>query len=67
MKTLKAIRNIFGVCGFVMLYLAISTSDYYVIELNTTEPRIVTVLMAIGSAMFIPAAISLAIEGLCKQ
>ena len=58
MKALRVIRSISGVCGFVLAYLAISTSDYYVLELGTTEPRSVTVAMAVGFAMLLPAAVS---------
>ena len=63
MKTLKAIRNIFGVCGFVLLFLAVSSSDYYVTVLHTTEPRSVIIAAVLGSMMLIPALIGLFLEG----
>lgn len=59
MRTLKAIRNTFGCCGFVLLFLAISSSDYYVLELNTTEPRSVIIAGVLGFVMLLPALVSL--------
>lgn len=56
---MKTLRAIFGVCGFVLLYLAVSTSDYYVLELHTTEPRSVIIAAVLGGIMLLPALVSL--------
>ncbi len=54
---LEKVRNISCVLGFVMWYLAVSTSDYYVMEAHEPEPASVTVMLIAGAILLLPAAI----------
>ena len=59
MNVLHKIRNICGVCGFVSLYMAVSTSDYYFTELHAKEPHSVVVMAVVGAVLILPALIGL--------
>lgn len=56
MKTLlKVLRNLMSIIGFILIFGAVGTSDYYTIELKQSEPDRVWVLIIIGFALLIPA------------
>jgi hypothetical protein len=55
----KIIRNLLAIAGAVTILGAVSTSDYYVMELGQAEPTMVWQSMIIGVLMFLPAAIEI--------
>lgn len=50
----KIIRNLLAIAGAVSIYGAISTSDYYVIELGQVEPAYIQTQIVIGVVLLIP-------------
>lgn len=56
-KYLKIATNALCAIGFVLAFLAISTSDYYVIELGQPEPQYVMRLLFVGIAMMLPTVL----------
>lgn len=68
-KTIRYITNVLGAIGFVLAFLAISTSDYYVIELGQPEPQYVMRLLFVGVAMMLPTVfrfLGIAIKEWCE-
>ena len=53
----KAIRTLMAIGGLGLMFLSVSTSDYYVLELGCTEPAYVGTYMLVGVLMFAPALI----------
>lgn len=53
----KIIRALMGVCGGIMVYCGVSTSDYYVIELGMKEPAYVWWQICIGLMLMLPTLI----------
>lgn len=49
------IRGLMGLAGFICIFLGVSTSDYYVMELRQDEPAYVWWTIGIGLALMIPA------------
>jgi hypothetical protein len=54
---LEKVRNVSFVLGLIMWYLAVSTSDYYVMEAHEPEPASVTVMLIGGAILLLPAAL----------
>ena len=54
---LKVISGVMGVIGFVMVFLGVSTSDYYVIEQGQSEPTYVWAIIVIGVILMIPTLV----------
>ena len=50
----KILRNLLGVSGLGLIFLSVSTSDYYVLELGCAEPAYVGRLMIAGALMMLP-------------
>ena len=50
----KILRNLLGVSGLGLIFLSVSTSDYYVLELGCAEPAYVGRLMITGALMMLP-------------
>lgn len=50
----KIVRNLLAICGAVSIYGAISTSDYYVIELGQVEPAYIKTQIIVGTVLLIP-------------
>ena len=61
----RCIRNVAAIIGVILMYCAVSTSDYYVMELHTTEPKFVYITGIIGVILMVPAVIHL-VRGYCK-
>jgi hypothetical protein len=57
------VANILIVVGFILCFMGMSTSDFYVIELGQTEPASVWVMVGIGVVMLIPKLILLLFKG----
>ena len=55
----KFVRNTMAGIGTVLIYLGISTSDYYVMELGQTEPDHIWPCIYIGAMCMIPLLIHL--------
>ena len=55
----KIIRNLLAIAGTVTILGAVSTSDYYVMELGQAEPVMVWKSLIIGALMILPAAIDI--------
>jgi tetrahydromethanopterin S-methyltransferase subunit D len=53
----KYVRNITGGIGGVLIYLAVSTSDYYVLTLHEPEPACVWPSIYIGVVLMLPTVI----------
>lgn len=53
----KTLRTLMTIGGLVLMFLAVSTSDYYVLELGCSEPAYVWNYMLVGALMFAPALI----------
>lgn len=53
----KKVHKITLFIGLVCLMLASSTSDFYILEMGTTEPEIVGRLITAGLIMVIPSVI----------
>lgn len=51
------IRNIMGVVGFILIYGAVGTSDYYVLEMGVAEPPSVGRMLLIGVLLLIPTVL----------
>lgn len=50
----KIIRNLLAICGAVSIFGAVSTSDFYVIELGRTEPSYIGTQLIVGCILVIP-------------
>lgn len=50
----KIIRNLLGISGLCLMFLSVSTSDYYVLELGCAEPAYVWRCMVAGALMILP-------------
>jgi hypothetical protein len=50
----KIIRNLLAIAGAVSILGAISTSDYYVIELGQVEPAYIKTQIIVGAVLLIP-------------
>ena len=57
-KAWRLIRSVAAAMGLMLLFIGVSTSDYYIIEQGVPEPDHVLPLILIGLAMMIPAVIS---------
>lgn len=53
----KLIRGLMALLGGVLIYVGVSTSDYYVLELGTTEPSYVWWMICVGLMLILPAII----------
>lgn len=53
------IRGLCTALGLVTLFLAVSTSDYYVMELGEEEPAHMFWMLAIGAVLLVPAVVHL--------
>lgn len=58
----KIIRNLLAIAGAIMIFSAISTSDYYVVELGQAEPTSVWKNLIIGVVMTLPVVLSAVCE-----
>ena len=58
----KIIRNLLAIAGAIMIFSAISTSDYYVVELGQAEPTSVWKNLIIGVMMMLPVVLSAVCE-----
>lgn len=58
----KIIRNLSAIAGLIMLMGAISTSDYYVIELGQVAPSYCNRNIIIGILLLLPMIIHLIAE-----
>lgn len=56
-ETWKIATVLMAVLGVILIYAAISTSDYYIIELGQAEPARVWAFLWIGAALLAPAVI----------
>lgn len=50
----KIIRNLLAIIGALAIYGAVSTSDYYIIELGTVEPAYVKTQLIVGVILVLP-------------
>ena len=48
--------------GFIVLLGAIGTSDFYIIELEQTDPEYVWTWVKVGVTMMIPMAVSVCLD-----
>ena len=53
----KIVRNTMAVIGGIWGFLAVGTSDYYVIELGQAEPQSVNILLIVGTALMLPSIV----------
>lgn len=60
-RILRYITNTLLVIGVILAFLAVSTSDYYVIELGQKEPQYVWTLAIVGVVLMIPGAVRMMI------
>ncbi len=58
----KIAKVLMAVLGFVLMYAAISTSDYYIIEMGQMEPPHVWAFIWLGLALMVPAVVSIVIS-----
>ena len=58
----KKIHKITAFIGVVCLVLASSTSDFYLLEVGTNEPEIVSRLIIAGAIMIIPSFVYITLE-----
>ena len=56
-RILRYITNALLVIGVILAFLAVSTSDYYVIELGQKEPQYVWSLAVVGVVLMIPGVV----------
>lgn len=56
-QILKFIRRAIAVIGTFLVFSAISTSDYYLIELKQNEPGYIWTMMAVGFGLMLLAVI----------
>lgn len=54
----QTVNALLGICGFACLFLATSTSDYFVVELGVEEPSYIRTMLIVGFLMVIPAIAS---------
>lgn len=54
MSLWKIFRNLSAIAGFILLYLAASTSDYHLLELGVDEPSWVNKGVIVGLLMLLP-------------
>ena len=62
MSLWKIIRNLSAVAGFILMIGSISTSDYYVIELEQVAPSYINTNIGIGVALMIPMVIHVFVD-----
>lgn len=62
MSLWKIIRNLSAIAGLIMMMGAISTSDYYVVELEQMAPSYCSRNIIIGIALMLPMVIHLFYE-----
>ena len=55
MSLWKVVRNALAVLGFLCIFLAVSTSDYYVIELGQADPSYIWYWFIAGCVLMLPA------------
>lgn len=55
----RIVRPLMAVIGIIMVFGAVGTSDYYVIELGRSEPSSVWTTITIGLVMMFPTAFHL--------
>lgn len=55
----RIIRGLLAVSGGILMFGAVGTSDYYLIELGQAEPAYVWPYIFIGAAMMCPAIFSM--------
>ena len=53
----KILRTLMAVSGAILIYLAASTSDYYMIELEQAEPNYIGTMVLWGVMLIVPAFI----------
>ena len=53
-KTLRLIRNIMGVAGFIFIYGYVSTIDFYVNELGAQAPESAITSSIVGAVLIFP-------------
>ena len=53
----KIVRTIMAVVGGFLVYGGVSTSDFYILELNQPEPPSVGKMIVIGLLLMLPAVI----------
>lgn len=60
MKSLwKIARNLSAIAGAIMIFGAISTSDYYVIELGQAQPAFVSRNLIVGALLVLPLVLNI--------
>lgn len=63
----KIVRTVMAIVGCFIVYGAVGTSDFYVIELNQPEPSNVWTNILIGLLMTVPAVIHAVREYLASE
>jgi uncharacterized membrane protein len=58
----KIIRSLLAISGFALMFLSVSTSDYYVLELGCAEPAYVGTYMLAGVLMLVTTVIHVLYE-----
>lgn len=53
----RIVRNIMAVVGGFLVYVGVSTSDYYVIELGQPEPASAWRIIFIGLMLMVPTLV----------
>lgn len=61
-RILRYITNALLAIGVVLAFLAVSTSDYYVIELGQKEPQYVWTVAIVGVVLMIPAVVRMFLD-----
>lgn len=54
MSLWKVVRNALAVLGFICIFLAVSTSDFYTIELGQADPSYIWGWFIAGCFMLLP-------------
>lgn len=58
----KVVRTLMCIVGCVLIFGAVGTSDYYLLELNQAEPKSVWLTMITGFMLLMPTLISLVVR-----
>lgn len=61
-RILRHITNALAAIGIILAFLAVSTSDYYVIELGQKEPQYVWTVAIVGVVLMIPAVVRMFLD-----
>lgn len=62
-KLWRVLRELMAITGCFIVFAAVSTSDYFVLELGQSEPGYVWSAMAIGIALTVPALVHAILVG----